>query len=140
MDVRAPSTEEIKARPELASVKRLIVKWLALEYAIAPVQCNPDALVVATAKARQKGLAVPDMLLEEFGVIIPDEVPDLGGGGKSASQAQEEPEHKSGPDPANVITATSVQDALRKSIQEQVAQIDVAAIIRETIDSMRGRV
>lgn len=137
MEVRGPSTDEIKARPELASVKRIIVKWLALEYAIAPVQCNPDALVVATAKARQKGLAVPDMLLEEFGVIIPDEVPSLEEG-----KASEPPKtaEKAGPDPERVITATSVQDALRKSIQDQVAQIDIAAIVRETINSMRGRV
>jgi len=73
----APEEKEIKARPELAGVSFMIRKWLALEYAVAPVQSNPDALVTAVNKAKELGLEVPGVIFEETGMVIPFDIPSL---------------------------------------------------------------
>jgi hypothetical protein len=70
----APNSSEVKNRPELAEVRLIIDKSLALEYAVAPVQSNPDALVAHVAEARSKGLEIPQRLLEDVGIIVPNEV------------------------------------------------------------------
>lgn len=72
LEYRAPTSDEIKARPELADVRAVIPRWLALEYAVATVQSNPDAIVQQVAKAKTAGVGVPDVLLEELGLIIPE--------------------------------------------------------------------
>jgi len=69
-EVRAPSESEKRARPELASVSRVITKWLALEYSVVPVQSNPDAIVQAISKSAAGALLTP--ALEAWGIIIPD--------------------------------------------------------------------
>ncbi len=55
LQMRPPTPEEIRQRPELAQAARVIARWLALEYAVVPVQSNPDALVQAVAKAYARG-------------------------------------------------------------------------------------
>lgn len=73
----APEEKEIEARPGLAGVQSIIRKWLALEYAVAPVQSNPEAYVVAVGKAAKNGLEIPMVILEEAGLCVPIELPGL---------------------------------------------------------------
>lgn len=68
LEMRPPSEKEIKARPELAGVNRIIPKWLLLEYAVCPVQSNPDALVELAAK----GLKMPADMDTLYGVALPE--------------------------------------------------------------------
>jgi hypothetical protein len=51
----APSSHEIAALPNLATVRRIIDEWLLLEYACVYLPMNPDALVLAASK----GIKVP---------------------------------------------------------------------------------
>ncbi len=51
LEVSAPTRGEVEKRPELKSVRMLVRKWLALEYAVAPVQSNPEALVISAKRA-----------------------------------------------------------------------------------------
>jgi len=137
LEVRPPDEKEIRQRPELAKVRRVIPKWLALEYAVAPVPCNPDTLVQATAKARAKGIAVPDSLLADVGLIIPDEMPRLDfADGRGPGKASEEPARE----PAVVLTASRIAEQVRKSISQEVARIDLASLVREVINGVKGRV
>ena len=46
-----PTDQEIKKRPELANVRRIIDQWALLEYACCWLPTNPEALVDAVAKS-----------------------------------------------------------------------------------------
>jgi hypothetical protein len=131
LECRPPSTKEIGDRPELAAVRWVIPKWLALEYSVAPVQSNPDALVVATAKARKKGLSVPASVFQELGIVIPEEVPGL------------EPEQKQ-PEAPTIqrmrLGRESVKALLAKGIKEALKGFDLKRAVREEIDRMSGRI
>jgi len=48
----APSSHEIAAKPELATVGRIIDEWLLLEYACTFLPTNQDALVQAVSKSQ----------------------------------------------------------------------------------------
>jgi hypothetical protein len=125
LEMRPPDEKEVKARPELANVRRIIPKWLALEYAVCPIPCNPDALVQATAKARQKGIIVPDILLEEFGMIVPE-------------PSYETP--ATAPTPTAVLTRSQVQAQVGESIQKAMRNLDIKQMIQDNLDKLRGRV
>jgi hypothetical protein len=55
LNIREANSEERSRRPELAGVP-IIDKAAGLEYAVAPVPCNPDAQMQAVAKGRELGL------------------------------------------------------------------------------------
>jgi hypothetical protein len=61
----APSSHEIAARPELATVSRIIDEWLLLEYACTFLPTNQDALVEAVSKST---IALPAAWLELAGL------------------------------------------------------------------------
>ena len=66
-----PTEEDVKSDPRMAEVGWVIDKWVGLEYAVTPIQSNPDAVTIAVSKMRQKGLYVPDIILDEMGISIP---------------------------------------------------------------------
>ena len=93
LEVRAPSEAEIKVRPELASVRRMIAKSLILEYAICTVQSNPDALLEAAGK----GIVVPKLIADDMGLVVPDRVVvtlDAAPEGETEASGDAEPEPK----------------------------------------------
>jgi hypothetical protein len=49
--MRAPTGEEVSRRPELKGAQVIIDKSTLLEYSVAPVPCNPEALTVAVSKS-----------------------------------------------------------------------------------------
>jgi hypothetical protein len=68
LEVRPPAEKEIRDRPELAGVKRVISKAMILEYALATVQSNPDAILQSTAKC-------PGHVCDALGLVI-TEIPE----------------------------------------------------------------
>jgi hypothetical protein len=55
LNIREATSEERQRRPELSGVP-IIDKAAGLEYAVAPVPCNPEAQMEAVAKGREIGL------------------------------------------------------------------------------------
>lgn len=62
---------DIKKRPELAAATWVIEKYVVIEYAVAPVQSNPDALVAEIGKMKTKGLVLTDDIMDACGIVIP---------------------------------------------------------------------
>lgn len=59
LEASAPTEEEVRKRPEWAGVRRVIRRWLLLEYACTWLPCNQDAIVEAVGK----GMRPPDRLI-----------------------------------------------------------------------------
>lgn len=94
-DVSRPTEDEIVKRPELAAVSWVIRKWIGLEYAVAPVQSNPDAVVIGVSKAKAKGLFIPQTIFDALDVQIPD-----------------------GPDPEGTLTGKTTETRTKPEPQE----------------------
>ena len=136
IEVRPPSKEDLNARPDWADVRLIIAKWLLLEYAVAPVPSNPDALVQSIGK----GLVVPESLLEAMGIMIPD-----GGAKQSQSRIDEIDEDEQIVMPARKGVAFVTEAEYRKAIAARdpaaaVRGIDIEAAVRDELDRRRGRV
>ena len=67
-----PTEKDLTDRPELAGVRFIIRRWVGLEYAVAPIQSNPDAVAIGVSKMRAKGLTVPQCVLDELGMMVPE--------------------------------------------------------------------
>jgi hypothetical protein len=120
LEMRSPKEDEIKKRPELAGVDTIIPKGLILEYAVATVQSNPDALVISSAKAKQKGLNV-ESILEELGMVLPG--PEL-----PQSSPPPPPEEET---PGKIV----VYQRISKKKTSQLAK----KALQEELDRRRGR-
>jgi len=68
LEVRAPKEDEIKNRPEMAEVNRVISKSMIIEYAVCPVQSNPDALIDTVSK----GIVLPEVIADDLGLVVPE--------------------------------------------------------------------
>lgn len=68
--MRAPTEKESKANEGLRWVFESVT---ILEYAVTPIQSNPDAVVQEVAKCIKKGLKIPDRMLEDMGLIFADD-------------------------------------------------------------------
>jgi hypothetical protein len=62
----SPSDDEVKKRPDLAGVRRIIDEWVLLEYACCWQPMNPEALVEAVSKSD-----VPAEALKFIGAEVP---------------------------------------------------------------------
>lgn len=132
-DMSPPGEKEIEARPELAGVRGIIRKWVVLEYAVAPIPSNPDALVESTAKAKSLGLEIPELLFEEMGLIIPDAVPTY-----SDLASKVEIKDVLAPDP--VVTVVTIPPPKRvETLEDTIRDMDIPAIVRAEFDRQRGR-
>ena len=124
-EMRAPEEKEIEARPELVKVSRIITKWLALEYAVATVQSNPDALVQHVSKMADRPA---EDLLETLGIVLPGPV---------------EPTR-----PIEIVTPKAVESAVldTDAIMAQIAAgaaiilASVPGMVETELDRRRGRV
>jgi hypothetical protein len=68
LNVRGATSEEVARRPGLKGVA-IIDRWVGVEYAVAPVPCNPEAEMQTVAKGMELGMideALRD-LIEESG-------------------------------------------------------------------------
>jgi hypothetical protein len=137
-EVRPPETKEIEQRPELAKVRRIISKFLVLEYAIAPVQSNPEALVVSVAKAKTAGLAVGG-ILETLGMLIPSEVPEI----KIEVEPEPEPEPKIVAAKAVVLqemTPGSAAVLMRREMSKMLKDFNPTQVVRDELRRLAGKV
>lgn len=73
LSIREATADERARRPELSGVP-IIDKAAGLEYAVAPVPCNPEAQMQAVAKGKELGLI--DDVLERLLISLPDAPPD----------------------------------------------------------------
>jgi hypothetical protein len=75
MEYHDPTPDEVRANPNWADAKwGIIGEAMVLEYAVAPVQANPDALVESVAKMKAKGFS-SKTLTDALGLVIPEDVP-----------------------------------------------------------------
>lgn len=139
LSARAPTEKEIKARPELASCRCVFDKTMVLEYAVAPVQSNPDAIVQQVSKCRKSGVAVPDRMLDALGMMVPDEVQEL----DLTGIIDEEVVKATAPAKLKAVVHVSASQ-IRKSVEERVlkslSNINVERLIEEALSARRGRV
>lgn len=74
--MRAPTAEEVARRPELKAANVVIDKARLLEYSIAPVPCNPDALTVAVSKSLGGDSALAALVIAAAKAMAPVADPD----------------------------------------------------------------
>lgn len=131
-EMRPVEEKDLKERPELAKARVIISKYLVLEYSIAPVQSNPDALVATIGKCRQKGISVPSALLEELGILVPYTMPSIG---KDAEEVQESiltlPPH---------VTLEEAEKSLPGRVGKLLQDIDIDKIVDECVARRQGKV
>lgn len=137
LEVKEPEEKDLRGRPELASVGYIITRWLALEYAVAPVQSNPDALVTATAKAKSVGITIPEFMLETMGVIIPDQIPAFDDIKTIPEDDVKPPEFKV---PTSFVKLSDVETAIRAECKRLVEPATLQDMVKTAIRLMKGRV
>jgi len=138
-EMRKPTPKDIKARPELADCDTIISKWVALEWAYCTIQCNPDALVQATAKFK----ALPERFTKSFGVELPATTPTLEDI-VAASKAEPPPappasaKRQAPTAPLPVCTVPEVH----AKVQAEIAAVSksIPAMIENSLNALRGRV
>lgn len=149
LNFRAPDEKEIIKRPELAKCRGVIDKWLALEYAVTPVQSNPDALVQSISRAKSAGLMIGKEEMERLDLILPedpitfDEL-DLNITQDDVDKAKDTPPPASPtlPDPTKcvVVTASQFKGAMHEAMLKTLSTLDPASIVRRGLDRARGRI
>lgn len=131
-EVRPPNEKEIKARPELAAVGTIISKAEIIEYALAPVQSNRDAIIQTVAK----GFQIPEYIKDELGLVIPDnplaEVKEVE---QQESVAIERVEAKRQP---YVIGKSELYGRILSNAKS--IRVDVAAAVKEALEAHKGKV
>jgi len=134
MKMHKPIPEEIEKRSELADVRWIIETWEALEYSVAPVQSNPDAVVVQVAKMKDAGIKVPDEVLEEMGLMLfgdPDPID---------YKQIEDVEPKDVVATARKLTEAENRKYVSQRILKEIKSIDVKALVQEQLDLAKGKV
>jgi hypothetical protein len=108
-----PSSHEIAAKPELATVSRIIDEWLLLEYACTFLPTNQKALVESVSKSQ---IEVPADWLKLAGLEV-------------------------APAPVVPFTALSeVEAAVRRALAGINPRALAAKAVRDACDKARGRV
>jgi len=68
--VSMPSQDQINQNPILKDVNFVIDEATVIEYAVCPVQSNPDAII----EVAEKGLYVPEVILSDLGVTMSKQI------------------------------------------------------------------
>lgn len=138
--IHAPSPDEIKERPELADARVIYDKITMLEYAVAPIPANPDALVQAAAKAKSAGLIVPEMVFADCGIIIPDALGDIDWEGLDHADSTTNRTTEVGADETSppLLTRTQIIEAFERKTTELLVRMPT--LLDEVIARKRGRV
>jgi len=63
-----PTSDELRAHPEWREARRIIRKWLLVEYAVATWPVNPDAVVTAVGKGE---IDLPEIIAKDMGIELP---------------------------------------------------------------------
>lgn len=134
LKIHSPTPDEVRATPEWADVRMVYDEVLLLEYAVAPIQSNPDALVQAVAKIKELVVEVPSCIFDECGITVPSpfvlEAP---------AEAHTHEVTQAGQQSASpVLTRQEIQRQMDKAMRDVLA--DVPRITKEHIRRLRGEV
>jgi hypothetical protein len=126
-EISPPTEDDLKSRPDMAAVRAVIRKYTVIEYAVAPVQSNPEALVTELIKAKAKGIDGVGVLEERLGLIIPDLDSDDAerSNGRAATRTE--------------TNAPIDRRALASLVRQRLKRFDPETILRESIREMRGQ-
>ena len=125
LDLGRPTKQESDIIPGAAEASCIIRKWELLEYAVAPVQSNPDAVLEAAQKMKAAGLGMPAAWLQATRVILT---------GFSGDADLEQ-----GPAEKQAEKAITVPE-LKAALAERVKAIDLHAICKRVREKMRGTI
>ena len=151
----APTQAEIKANDELSNVQWIFEKGILLEYAVAPVQSNPMALVEQVSKGY-----VTESVLELLGLELPEIQPEPEPDAKELLRkaiaeadkdtvekliaeiwpADPEPEPDEPIVPKHYRRAETVTAYARGKVQAAVSRDAISRHVQDAIDVLRGRV
>jgi hypothetical protein len=128
--MRPPTKQEVESRPALKACNVIIDKWKLLEFSVAPVPANPEALTISCSKH------IADPALRELIVLT----------SKSMSEPTE-PEAVIEPEPQpKPITPFVTAETIRKALLAETEAFKAALpgmtqeIFSESLDRARGRV
>ncbi len=127
---RRPSGDDLKSHPAAEGAELVFPTWIGLEYAVAPIQCNPDTVTQMVSKAMAAGHKTPAEMLDAFGIIIPDAPAEISAGMLAAAGRAAQP-------PAaveRIVTRESIRRALALAVGEP------GRMVRDAFDAARGRV
>ena len=124
LSIRPPTDKELKM-PEMANCRCIFDKVLALEYAVAPVQANPDALVQTVSKCRKNGIKVPDVLLSALGMVVPE----------GFEEGIEPPKEKS----ITHIRFSSLRESVLKKVEGALSSLNIEEIVNGVVNKKLGK-
>lgn len=124
LEMREPTGDDVTKRPWLEEIRLVFPKWLGLEWAVAPVQSNPDALLMEAAKAKTAGVVTPPEFWDALGIVVPTALPGFGEG--------------DGDDPPEPPEPVLTRREVRERVQTRFAA--VPQIVKDCLDRRRGRV
>lgn len=132
MSFRDVTPDDIRANPDYADAWGIIDKAMILEYAVCPVQANPDALVEAVGKMRAKGI-VCKALVDAMGMVIPDAV------AKAVESVTDYAMNVYSSPPPEIIPTIS-DDVIRAHVERQAKSIIDGMDLSKTIaDAFKSR-
>jgi hypothetical protein len=115
LEASPPMQEEIQARPEWSGARRIVRKWLLLEYALHWLPTNQDAIVEQVSKGE-----VSADFLKSLGITLP-----------LAS-------------PPDAVSPFTTAEELARCIRQRVTALDIQEIIakalEEKLQRLRGRI
>jgi hypothetical protein len=124
LEGRPPTHEEIERQPAWAGVEWVYTKVLLLEYAVAPVQSNPEALVEVVGKGslssdtcRSLGLRLPEPALAAGGAGRPTAIPRL-----------------------RCWDLAELRAAVRARLEAELSGTRLTDLVADRLDRFRGRV
>jgi hypothetical protein len=116
-----PSSHEIAATPDLATVRCIIDEWLLLEYACTFLSCNQDAIVQEVSKGRKLSALV-----------------------SKAGNLDLAPAIEVSPDQPHPVLAFTTEAEMHRSIESRIESFDFEGLaqraVQEGIERARGRV
>lgn len=131
--MRAPTTKEAEDNDGLRWVFETCV---ILEYAVTPIQSNPDAVVQEVAKCMKKGMNIPDKILEDMGLIVPSDLPPV----VKSADLPLLPENPKVPELKNFLTLEQWSASVHHGVQEKIKGIDLSKLFQDQFELSLGRV
>ena len=149
-----PDAQDIRQRPELAGVHWIYTRSLLLEYAVAPVQSNPEAMVEAVAKGifsvetannlRLRLAKEPSALTDHTHPSTVALTAQKCAGSRtqvtSESGREQQPWVTQATVPERFLTAEHYRRAAIVGFERAIGRIDLDRLVGERLDRARGRV
>lgn len=140
LQIHAPTPDDVRTRPELADATLIYDKTMMLEYSVAPIPANPDALVQAAAKTKSAGVMVPRSIFEDCGITLPEPMLAQDVEADAFAQTHNEMSDDAGPaaQPSPVLMRAEVRQALETKTKELISRMPT--LLADVIARKRGRV